>query len=767
MIMLPGSEEYLMTFEEYMGMALYDEAFGYYSTGQVDFEKDFQTYAEEFAPLLADRFILAWQGMLATGEISADQRFYIYEFAAGNGKMAYIMMNYIRGKAILEPESDWAKFYKVLQYVIGEISPALAQQQKTLLRIYIQLGKLKVYETNAMTVNEQMPRGVGVVVSNELIDALPVHEIDLQYNSTTNAVTPSLSIVAPTLEKSILTDVLKTLCADKVEHGFIPKSTKDLCQQWGISTNATQELNSKNKFFIDKALMKILLSPTYRARFGSKIEMKKWVVPLTQLDNQLQQSLNEAINPELPLIRSNMLKEKKSSMLFYIPLGVQGYFENITRILERGYVFTLDYGQMAAEHVRALSRGESYLRTCSNQKLRESSLRIIGNNMYATSTDGGSPLARIGEKDITTDIDFSHLAEVGLKHGLTPTYYGTQDGIGGYFLQGLFILIQARGLSSDSEKVTTRNNFVLQDMDSSVPVLLNEMPAVREKLNEGRKYFENFNSAVQVGNQSPIKSTFTMLINWFKDNHYLTMNRAFFIRIEEELKNSLVHISGKSFFLDYIQNLLLGNNGQTYAEILMRFMNHHFQYSGARGMETVIAITDKALQPICSVLNDYIGRNCPDLLRKGINQKTMSSYNFMKLPDHIKAKTMLSVTLRVAEERLSEEERLLKKYQPPAETTLPTFEAALRRLTANGCEADVKFLIQSVSNIDAQDTNPESLKTALHWAVIKGYAGIAEFLMDMGARTDIPDARGKTAKEYADDSKVEGITTLFKSFNFA
>jgi SAM-dependent MidA family methyltransferase len=163
-------EESLETLAEYVNSALYGPT-GYYTSGKVKFGPDFVTYAEKWAPYLADRFYLAWQtlGRLET--------FHIYEFGAGTGKMAHRILDYVLGRAELEPDSEWPKFYKSLKYIIGEISPELLKLQKEELKEYLLQNKVELYQSDARTVDDKLPRGPGIVVTNELIDNFPPQEI--------------------------------------------------------------------------------------------------------------------------------------------------------------------------------------------------------------------------------------------------------------------------------------------------------------------------------------------------------------------------------------------------------------------------------------------------------------------------------------------------------------------------------------------------------------------------------------------------------------
>jgi SAM-dependent MidA family methyltransferase len=169
---LDMTEETVETLAAYIDRVLYGQQ-GYYSAGKVKFGPDFITYAEKWAPFLANRFYLAWSYM------DCLKTFNIYEFGAGTGKMARRILDYVHGRAELEPNSEWPNFYKSLKYIIGEISPELLKLQKVELNDYLLQNKVELYQSDARVVDDKLPRGPGVVVSNELIDAFPPQEITI------------------------------------------------------------------------------------------------------------------------------------------------------------------------------------------------------------------------------------------------------------------------------------------------------------------------------------------------------------------------------------------------------------------------------------------------------------------------------------------------------------------------------------------------------------------------------------------------------------
>jgi SAM-dependent MidA family methyltransferase len=144
-----------ISFAQFMHMALYQPGLGYYVSGLRKFGAggDFVT-APEISPLFSR--CLA-QHCIETFE-AIDQPS-ILEFGAGSGVMAADILLFLEEKNSL-PE----------QYLILEISPDLQQRQKELLQERCPHLLEKVQWLNAL------PKDFcGVVLANEVLDAMPVH----------------------------------------------------------------------------------------------------------------------------------------------------------------------------------------------------------------------------------------------------------------------------------------------------------------------------------------------------------------------------------------------------------------------------------------------------------------------------------------------------------------------------------------------------------------------------------------------------------------
>ncbi|MEG3935414.1 MULTISPECIES: class I SAM-dependent methyltransferase [unclassified Microcoleus] len=160
-----------ITFAEYMDLALYHPQHGYYNSDRPSIGKqgDFITsshWGADFSEVLADQFVEMWE-FLVSGALEEDRpfNFAIVEMGAGRGNFAENVLQYLQRQ---HPD-----FFHILEYIIIEVSPGLqAEQRQTLADI-----KCVKWCNWDEIVNNSI---VGCFFSNELVDALPVHQFILE-----------------------------------------------------------------------------------------------------------------------------------------------------------------------------------------------------------------------------------------------------------------------------------------------------------------------------------------------------------------------------------------------------------------------------------------------------------------------------------------------------------------------------------------------------------------------------------------------------------
>lgn len=154
-----------ISFADYMELALYHPQYGYYATApsKIGAQGDFFTsphLGSEFGELIAEQLLQMWQ------LLEQPDSFTVVEMGAGQGLLASDILNYLAHRS---PD-----LFKGLDYRIVERAPALIAEQQHQLRplqergAQIQWGDLTAIAPESVT---------GCFLSNELVDALPVHQV--------------------------------------------------------------------------------------------------------------------------------------------------------------------------------------------------------------------------------------------------------------------------------------------------------------------------------------------------------------------------------------------------------------------------------------------------------------------------------------------------------------------------------------------------------------------------------------------------------------
>ncbi|MFH7028445.1 MAG: class I SAM-dependent methyltransferase [Heteroscytonema crispum UTEX LB 1556] len=160
---IAASPQKRITFAEYMDLALYHPECGYYSTQAVNLGKqgDFFTSVHlgaDFGELLAEQFVQMWE------ILGQPTPFSLVEMGAGQGHLASDILKYLK--------QQYPDFFAALEYIIVEKSPTLKQEQQQRLQEFsVRWCNLEEIPNNSIT---------GCFFSNELVDALPVHQFTLE-----------------------------------------------------------------------------------------------------------------------------------------------------------------------------------------------------------------------------------------------------------------------------------------------------------------------------------------------------------------------------------------------------------------------------------------------------------------------------------------------------------------------------------------------------------------------------------------------------------
>jgi len=152
-----------ITFAEFMELVLYHPEHGYYSAKAVTLGKqgDFFTSVHlgaDFGELLAVQFVQMWE------ILGRPVPFSLVEMGAGQGLLALDLIKYV--------QQQYPDFLTALDYIIAEKSPILRQEQQQRLEEFpVRWCNLEEIPTDSI---------IGCFFSNELVDALPVHQFLLE-----------------------------------------------------------------------------------------------------------------------------------------------------------------------------------------------------------------------------------------------------------------------------------------------------------------------------------------------------------------------------------------------------------------------------------------------------------------------------------------------------------------------------------------------------------------------------------------------------------
>jgi SAM-dependent MidA family methyltransferase len=166
----------LMTFARFMEHTLYDKEYGYYmkqavepdqsSRDRIGWDGDFFT-APELSPILAKTLVR--QVLEIDAQLGNPSPFTFVEMGGGNGTFA---ADFLQHCQIISPD-----FFSRLSYSLVERSPSLQSLQQSC--IGEAMGNWGESQLSWVSSVEQLDAEsvIGVMFSNELVDAFPVHRV--------------------------------------------------------------------------------------------------------------------------------------------------------------------------------------------------------------------------------------------------------------------------------------------------------------------------------------------------------------------------------------------------------------------------------------------------------------------------------------------------------------------------------------------------------------------------------------------------------------
>jgi len=385
-----------LTTKEYLENMMYGPS-GYYTSGKVNFKNDFKTIASNpktvvaFAAGFAHQLFLTWQNMLDSKSLAPGARFNVLECGAGNGDLCYHILDVT--KKMGKFNAKWNAFYTSLYYFIVECVPTLVTRQTARVAPFQQDAKnndkVKIITQDARYFKTALGQTkMAAVISNELLDMLPPHELILRENATID-----VGIVIPYIN------------ALDYKRYFSPQSKVQL---------TTLEKRSKANFIFMKTLW-----PELSAIENGLILGKKDFLYLHSLNMKdhpdkspfkfLQHALPSNYFPEVqsyltrhPPFTHRMLADSKQ----YPVMGMNDLVDNIDSVLlNHGTVMMVDYGvddDSLVNQVKGFS---------SSPNMFENRYNIFDH---------------AGKKDLTVDVRFGDWVREGNRKGFQLEFFGGQ-----------------------------------------------------------------------------------------------------------------------------------------------------------------------------------------------------------------------------------------------------------------------------------------------------------------------------------------------------
>jgi SAM-dependent MidA family methyltransferase len=158
-------EEGPVTFARFMDWCLYHPRYGYYHSGAVRIGKDGDFYTSSCVHPIFGALVARQLGEM--GAILGGETFTILEIGAGRGFLCEDILTWV--------EKHDPTFYRRLDYLIVEASPSLRREQQDRLTREAVRGMVRWLAPEDLAA--QGLAVTGCVLSNELVDAFPVHRV--------------------------------------------------------------------------------------------------------------------------------------------------------------------------------------------------------------------------------------------------------------------------------------------------------------------------------------------------------------------------------------------------------------------------------------------------------------------------------------------------------------------------------------------------------------------------------------------------------------
>ncbi|MBS3905771.1 MAG: SAM-dependent methyltransferase [Syntrophaceae bacterium] len=158
-------EKGAIPFSQFMEWCLYHPQYGYYHSEETKIGKDGDYYTGSCVHPLFGGMVAKQLSQMA--EILGRESFDVVEMGGGRGFLCQDILNWA--------QRNRPHFYRCLKYHLIEMSSSFLKEQKERLSNFEKEGK--VFWMNPETFEEGKNQVTGCFLSNELVDAFPVHQV--------------------------------------------------------------------------------------------------------------------------------------------------------------------------------------------------------------------------------------------------------------------------------------------------------------------------------------------------------------------------------------------------------------------------------------------------------------------------------------------------------------------------------------------------------------------------------------------------------------
>jgi SAM-dependent MidA family methyltransferase len=398
-------KDYFPSFYDYLDTILFHPTAGYYSSGRVDFTNHYRTFPGALSPvfghMVAEQMFRMWDGMRKAGTLGPGEKFTIAEFGAGDGGMAESVLDYIDQQAATNPDPRWRDFKQQAIYACYDRSPALSELQR---KRNSRFGtRFEARQGDATNPSATIARGSlkGVILSNELPDCFSVYKVILDVNGSAE-----IAYTVPSVPNEVWARIKPSLPA--AARNLIQKDDEAISHQLFTDKNPQNPSAPRDRVYLSRAGFSAILD-AFNA--GSSYEnnvkllqFQELYVPAAVMPELAQHLRQYAHSYAYALMKSG------KGMVTYINLGEGKFIQGAGAALKAGYVITIDYG----------SNWEGTLAQDFDH------LRMYGPGSSQSHAD---PYHSPTLNDMTTDVNFSHIAAEGKSVGLEALYFGPQHSL--------------------------------------------------------------------------------------------------------------------------------------------------------------------------------------------------------------------------------------------------------------------------------------------------------------------------------------------------